>query len=152
MGADSSVCIICQLDLQQCVLTIYAPMIYTAPCVMFLMRAADQGQEGWGLVPGNQENFGPCKMASSRHAGECHFGPKKFEIFRAQPPPTCLSNGSAHIIHHYVQGRINHRCIGTFMYRSPRMTLTGCKWVFQGGFRAHTTPTVWSSNITPQCI
>jgi hypothetical protein len=27
--------------------------------------------------------------------GECHLGPKKLEISKAQPPPTCPSNGYA---------------------------------------------------------
>jgi hypothetical protein len=35
---------------------IYAPMVYTALCVMFLMRA--------GLGPGNRDFFGPCEKAS----------------------------------------------------------------------------------------
>ncbi len=31
------------------IITIYAPMIYTAPCIMFWMRSyALQGQVGWG--------------------------------------------------------------------------------------------------------
>jgi hypothetical protein len=42
-------------------LTIYAPIIYTAPYVMVLMRAS-----GRGLEPGNREFFGPCEMATSR--------------------------------------------------------------------------------------
>jgi hypothetical protein len=37
-------------------------MIYTAPCVMFLMRADPlRGQVGGGLGPGNGEFFGPVK-------------------------------------------------------------------------------------------
>jgi hypothetical protein len=40
----------------------YAPMIYTAPCVMFLMRADTlRGQVGGGLGPGNGEFLGPVK-------------------------------------------------------------------------------------------
>jgi hypothetical protein len=47
--------------------TIYAPMIYTAPCIMFwdaciaIKRASERG-----LGPGIREFFGPCEMASSR--------------------------------------------------------------------------------------
>ncbi len=45
-------------------ITIYAPMIYTAPCVTLLMRAASITRaNGRGLGPGNRV-FGPCKMAS----------------------------------------------------------------------------------------
>ncbi len=47
----------------------------------------------------------------------------------AKPPPTFPSNGSVRIKNHYAQGRINHRCIGGFMYKSPRVILTGCKGV-----------------------
>jgi hypothetical protein len=44
------------------VLAIYAPMIYTAPCVMLLMRAASiMRASGKGLGPGNQDFFGPCE-------------------------------------------------------------------------------------------
>jgi hypothetical protein len=44
------------------ILTIYAPMIYTAPCVMLLMRAAYFTRvSGRGLGPGNREFLGPVK-------------------------------------------------------------------------------------------
>ncbi len=46
-------------------------------------------------------------------------GPKKLEIFSAQPPSSCQSTGSVRIKNHSVQGRLNHRCIGSFMYKSP---------------------------------
>ncbi len=43
-------------------LTIYAPMIYTAPCVMLLMRAATiTWASGRGLGPGNRAFLGPVK-------------------------------------------------------------------------------------------
>jgi hypothetical protein len=52
---------------QSCyILTIYAPQIYTAPSVMFLMRAEGTRASGMGLGPGNREFFGPCEMASSQ--------------------------------------------------------------------------------------
>ncbi len=57
--------------------------------------------------------------------GECHFGLKKVEISRAQPPPTCPSNGFVHIKKNYWQGHINHRCIGSFMYKSSHGSLQG---------------------------
>ncbi len=45
------------------VLAIYAPMIFTAPCVMFLMRADMYitRASGRGLGPGNRELKGPAK-------------------------------------------------------------------------------------------
>jgi hypothetical protein len=51
------------------VLTIYAPMIYTAPCIKFWMRAYPLHGEvggGRGLGPGILEFFGPCEMGTSR--------------------------------------------------------------------------------------
>jgi hypothetical protein len=94
--------------------------IYTDPSVMFLMRAASFTRaSGRGLCPGNREFFGPCEMASRQ---QCHVGPKNS---MAQPPPTCPSNGSAWIKNNYVQGFINHRCTGSFMYMSPQVTLKG---------------------------
>jgi hypothetical protein len=48
-------------------ITIYAPMIYRAPCIMFWVRAYPLlGQVGGGLGPGIREFFGSCEMASSR--------------------------------------------------------------------------------------
>jgi hypothetical protein len=48
------------------ILAIYAPMIYTAPCIMFWMRAciSIKRTSGRGLGPGNREFLGPCEMAS----------------------------------------------------------------------------------------
>jgi hypothetical protein len=41
-------------------ITIYAPMIYTAPCLMFWMRAYPlRGQEEGGVGPGILKFFGP---------------------------------------------------------------------------------------------
>ncbi len=37
---------------------------------------------------------------------------KKLSISRAQPPPTCPSNGCCPRQKHYERGGINHRCIG----------------------------------------
>jgi hypothetical protein len=61
------------------ILAIYAhaPMIYTAPCVMLLMRTADF--------------FGP-KMALACRLDAISQGPYKVSISRAQPHPTCQSN------------------------------------------------------------
>ncbi len=42
------------------ILTIYAPVIYTAPCIMFWMGAYTlRGGSGRGLGPGIPEFFGP---------------------------------------------------------------------------------------------
>ncbi len=46
-------------------ITIYAPMIYTAQCIMFWMRVFTRGS-GRRLGPGILEFFGPSEMASSR--------------------------------------------------------------------------------------
>jgi hypothetical protein len=49
----------------QIIIAIYAPMIYTAPCVMLLMGAASITRaSGMGLVPGNRAFFGPCEASS----------------------------------------------------------------------------------------
>jgi hypothetical protein len=46
---------------------VYAPMIYKAPCVMFLMRADTlRGQVGVGSALEIEIFFGPFEMASSR--------------------------------------------------------------------------------------
>ncbi len=74
--------------------TNYAPMIYTAPYIMFWMRAYPlQGEVGggWGL---ELDSFlGPVKR--HREYRRVPFGPEKLENFRAQPPPTSPSNGYA---------------------------------------------------------
>jgi hypothetical protein len=66
-----------------------------------LLMSADplRGQVGgvWAL---ETESFlGPI--------GQSHLGLKKLEISRAD---------------YFVQGHINQRCIGSFMYKSPRVT------------------------------
>ncbi len=48
-------------------------MIYTAPYVMLLMRAASIARARLG--PGNRDFFGPCEMA----VGQVSFGVKKVE-------------------------------------------------------------------------
>jgi hypothetical protein len=41
-------------------ITVYAPMIYTAPCIMFWMRAYPlQGQVGGGWAPEFERFLGP---------------------------------------------------------------------------------------------
>ncbi len=48
------------------ILAIYLPIIFTAPDVMFLMRADYEGKGGGRLGLGNRDLFGPCEMTSSR--------------------------------------------------------------------------------------
>ncbi len=60
----------------------------------------------------------------------CGWNPNYYHIsylstYNLYAPPA--SNGSACIKNHYLQGRINHWCIGSFMYKSPYVTLTGVK-------------------------
>jgi hypothetical protein len=78
-----------------------------------------------GLGPGNQDCFGPCEMASSRQASAI-WGRKQSRF----PGPTpCPSKGFACMC--IVQGRINQRSIGSFMYMSSQwwLTLSGYKVV-----------------------
>jgi hypothetical protein len=58
-------------------ITIYAPMIYTAPSIMFWMRAYREGQ--WeGVGPWNSWVFGTL-WNGIEPIGKCHLGPKKLE-------------------------------------------------------------------------
>ncbi len=87
-------------------------MIYKPPCVMFLMGAVLRGKVG-GVGPWKSRVFWAL-WNDIDSIGEGRLGPKKLEISRAQPPPTCPSSGSARIKNNknnYAQGRINHRCI-----------------------------------------
>ncbi len=89
-------------------------MIYTAPCLMLLLQGASiTWASGRGLP------IGPLKsrVYGIDPIGECHLGPEKLET-RARPPPTCPSNGCCPHKKHYTWGRINHRSIGGFMYKS----------------------------------
>ncbi len=61
------------------VITIYAPMIYTAPCTVLLMWAASiTWASGKGLGPWNREFW--VLWFGIEPIGECHFGTKKLEI------------------------------------------------------------------------
>ncbi len=64
------------------VLTIYAPMIYTAPCVMFLMRADALRGEVWGWLALEISSFvGPVKLSELHEPiGEFNLGPKNFYL------------------------------------------------------------------------
>jgi len=63
-------------------------MIYTAPCIMFWMRAYPLlGEVEGGWAPNG-----------TRLSAWCHFtGPKKLENSRAQSPPTSPRDGYARI-------------------------------------------------------
>ncbi len=52
------------------------------------------------------------------------FWAQKTQDFQGRTPPTCSSIKSAFIKNQYKLGHINHRCIGDFMYKSPRVILT----------------------------
>jgi hypothetical protein len=66
------------------IITIFAPMIYTAPYIMFWMCAYPL-RVFWA-------------PNGTRLSARCHFtGPKKISDSRAQPPPTSPSNGYARI-------------------------------------------------------
>ncbi len=69
------------------IITIYAPMIYTAPCVM----------------------LGPVNRIET--IDECHLGPKNSRYPGPNPLPTCPSNGCCTHQNHYARGRINYRCM-----------------------------------------
>jgi hypothetical protein len=56
---DACVCVQCTYDFK---ITIYAPMIYTAPCIMVWMRAYPlRGQVGGGWALEFVSNLGPVK-------------------------------------------------------------------------------------------
>jgi hypothetical protein len=65
-------------------LTIYAPMIYTAPCVRFLMRADRLRGEVGGLALEILSFVGPCKIA--RADRRVLFVAQKTQDFQRQPP------------------------------------------------------------------
>ncbi len=76
--------------------TIYAPMIYFALYVIFLMRANQllaQAGGGWAL---EISTFLVSKWHSPNGLMPFHRAQKGLD--RAQPPPNCLRNGSARII------------------------------------------------------
>ncbi len=58
---------------------------------MFLVRADPlRGQVGGGWALEIESFFGPVKW--HRADRECNLGPKKLQISKAQPPPTCPMN------------------------------------------------------------
>ena len=76
--------------------TTYAPMIYTVLCIMFWMHAypvLGQVEGGWAL---EFESF-LSRVKWHRADRRVLFGAQKPKNFRAQPPPTCPSNGYARI-------------------------------------------------------
>jgi hypothetical protein len=70
--------------------TTYAPMIYTALCIMFWMRAYPLlGQVGGGWAPGNLEFFWAPIGSFPFHRAQ--------KTIDFQPPPTCPCNGYARL-------------------------------------------------------
>jgi hypothetical protein len=93
-------------------------MIHTAPCMMLWCRHHPLlGQVGWGWALEISSFLGPVKWHQAD--GRVPFGAQKTRNFRAQPSPTCPSNGCFPHQKHYARGRINHSCIGGFMYKCP---------------------------------
>jgi hypothetical protein len=80
--------------------TIYAPMIYTAPCVMFLMRSDSlrwEVEEGGGGLALEIESFlAPFKWHVP--IGDCHLGPKN-SIFTLPAKSGNLREVSANIFY-----------------------------------------------------
>ncbi len=67
-------------------LAIYAPMVYTAPYIMFLMRADPlRGQVGGGWALEIETFFGPREIASNRLASTI-WGPKKLQCGKKTLP------------------------------------------------------------------
>ncbi len=91
-------CMYCSMHGKYCnyLCTYNAPMVYTAPCIMFWMRAYPLRGEVGGVGPWNSGVV---------------LGPVKWHRTDRQVP-LCT-------------GLYNHRCIGCFMHTSPLVTLTG---------------------------
>jgi hypothetical protein len=80
----------------------YAPMIYTALCIMFWMRAYPLlGQVGGGWALEISSFLGP-KWHSPIGSMPFHRAQKTLLNSRAQPPK------------HYARGCVNHRCINSY--------------------------------------
>ncbi len=71
---------------------------------------------GMGLGAGNGEFFGPCEMAPRA---------QKTRDFKGSTPSQLPKQWICMHPNHYAQGCINHRCIGGFMYKSPRGRFQG---------------------------
>ncbi len=100
------------------IITIYAPMIYTAQCIMFWMRAYPlRGKVGggWSL---EFESFWAL-WNSIEPIGECHLGPKKPRIPGPNPLPLAKVMDM-------------HTSIG-FMHKIPRGRFQG---PYLGGWRS----------------
>ncbi len=72
------------------VITIYTPMIYTAPCIRFLMQADRlRGEVGWGggLALEIESFVGPCEIAWAHKTQDFQHQPPS-----PPPPPTSPCN------------------------------------------------------------
>jgi hypothetical protein len=95
-------------------ITIYAPMIYMAPCVILLMRAASiTWASGRGLDPGNPEFFW-VYVKWYRADRLVPFGAKKTRDFQGPTPSHFPSNGCCPHQKHYARSCINHRRINSY--------------------------------------
>ncbi len=93
--------------------TTYAPMIYTALCIMFWMRAYPlRGQVGGGWALEFSNFFGP-KWHSPIVSMPFHRAQKTLE-FQGPTPSHLPSLWICTDPKHYAQGCINHRCINSY--------------------------------------
>ncbi len=94
--------------------TTYAPMFYTALCIMCLMCAYPLlGQVGGGWALEFSSFLGP-KWHSPISSMSFHRA-QKLPVSRSQPSPTCPCKGYAvmHASKTLCTGCINHRCINS---------------------------------------
>ncbi len=97
------------------IITIYAPVIYTRPCIMFWRRGYTlRGEVGGGWALEFPSFLGPVTW----HRADMRVpfrAQKTRELQGPTPsnfPKVCISTPPKH----YAQGCINHRCIGCFMH------------------------------------
>ncbi len=99
-------------------LAIYAPMINTAPCIMFWMCAYPlQGQVGGGWA---------LEIVKWHRADRrVLFGAQKTRDFQGPTPSHLPKYWICTHSKHNARGCIHHRCICGFMYKSPRGRFQG---------------------------
>ncbi len=114
------------------IVTIYAPMIYTALCIMFWLHLYPlQGQVGGGWALEFESFLGIVKW--HRVDRQVPFGAQKTREFQGTTPSHLPKRWICTHPKHYAQVCINHRCIGGFMHKSPRGRFQGPYW---GGWRS----------------
>ncbi len=93
--------------------TTYAPMIYTALCIIFWMCAYPLlGEVGRGLGLGIPKFFGP-QMELANRLVPISQGPENSGIPGPNPLPLPHVM-DMHASKHYDRGCINHRCINSY--------------------------------------